>query len=87
MKVDKSKNLYFNTIIIIKAAAIGTFFYAVNRTLHRIFPKATWIDILIMMTFSLVVLLHEDGMLSELHNLKASTVAAITNVPDNSNSR
>ena len=71
----------------IKAAAVGTFFYAINRTLHKIFPKATWIDILIMVTFSFAVLLYEDGMLSELHNLKASTVAAISYVPDNSNSR
>ena len=88
VKVDKSKRLYLNALIMLKAAAVGTWFYAVNRTLHRIFPEARWMDILVMVLFSLTVLLYEDGMLSELHNLKSSTVAAaITNVPDNSNFR
>lgn len=77
--MDTSKKLYYNGIIMIKAGAIGVWFYAVQRLLQKVFPDSTWESIFIMIVFSIIILLWDDGMLSELHSLKPSTIAAITN--------
>ena len=76
---NKYNKFYYNCIVIIKAAAFGMWFYVINRILHRYYPAPTWIQIGIMFLISTFILMYEDGFLSELHDLKPRTIAAITN--------
>ena len=82
--MEKSK-LYYNALIVFKATAIGVWFYAVNRIMYRYYSSPTWTEIFVMLTVSSIILLWEDGLLSELHNLKPETIAAISNTPNSNN--
>ena len=84
--MEQKSKLYYNTLIVIKAAAIGVWFYAINRIMYRYYSSPTWTEIFVMLGVSSVILIMEDGMLSELHNLKPETVAAISNNQPNNSS-
>ena len=77
---------YMNVIIIIKAAAIGVWFYGINRILNKYFPNPSLLQIALMFAVSMSILLYDDGLLSELHDLKPETIAAITNSSDGGSS-
>ena len=80
--MEKSK-LCYNFIIAVKAATIGIWFFGLNRILYRYFPSPSFPEVFALLAVSSAILLCDDGMLSELHDLKPSTVAAIANQTQN----
>lgn len=70
------KNTILNLIIIIKALAVGLWFFATGRLFEKLFPKHSWYNIIVTMVLAVVILSVDDGSLSELHTLKDNTVAA-----------
>ena len=82
-------NLFINLITIIKALAVGLWFFATGRLFNKIFSTQNWDSIIIPMIISLLILSLDDGKLTELHHLKDTTVSAAMTIfqqqPDDPN--
>lgn len=70
------KSFLLNILIIIKALAVGLWFYGSGKLFAKLLPDKGWNTILIAMAISICVLCVDDGSLSELHKLKPNTVAS-----------
>jgi len=59
-----------NLTIIIKSLAMSLFFTGTGQALNLLLPGKTWKNSLIMIVLSMIILLMDDGSLSELYKLK-----------------
>jgi len=69
-----SKN---NLTILVKAFALSLFFSGSGQIFGLLFPKKTWTNSLLMVGLAILVLMMDDGKLSELYDLKPAQAAAM----------
>lgn len=73
-----STGLAINGYIILKALAMGLWFFGTSRLFSKLIPDdKNWTTIFTILLISMFVLTLDDGFLSELHSLKPETVASI----------
>lgn len=65
-----------NITRIVKALAMSLFFSGTGLAFELLLPKKNWSTALLMVGLAIVILLVDDGSLSELYDLKPSQTAA-----------
>ena len=76
LNMTLSKKIVLNSLIIIKALAVSLWFFATGKLFGIMMPNVTMRTVLFTMALSVLILVLDDGYLTELHKLKDTTVAA-----------
>ncbi len=64
-----------NVLIVTKAVAVALWFHALGRIFDLWMPKQGWITSILMLFISTLLLLVDDGDLSELHKMEPPVAA------------